>query len=114
MQITNCRTAPINASIAGSNPIVPAPGGAGGNINGAGFGDITVWQVQLNGSGANTLQFQSGSTNIGSPIVYTGAGAATTLQATGVPWFKCAAGQALNLNLANTSTVTGTVFYTLG
>lgn len=115
MQITNCRVAQVNASTVGNNTIIAAPGGTGGNVNGTGFGDITVWQVALNGAGANVLQFQSGATTpIGSQIVFTGAGSAATLQATGVPWFKCAAGQALILNLTTTGAVTGSVYFTLG
>lgn len=114
MQITNCRTAIVNASTIGDNTIVVAPGGAGGNVNGTGFGAITVWQLYLGGAGANVLQFKSGSTAIGGPITFTGAGAAATFQGTGVVWFKCAAGQALVLNLTTGNAITGTIYYTLG
>ncbi len=124
MQITNCRTATVNASTASDNTIV-AIGGAGfdpGNTfqNGAAetgtqVGCVTVWQVQLEGAGANVLQFKSGaSTSLGGPVTFTAAGSTATLQATGVPWFKTAAGQSLVLNLTTTAAITGTIYYTLG
>lgn len=119
MQITNCRVIALNASTIGNNTIIdpttPATAGNTQAVGGTPVGCITVWQVLLNGAGANALQFQSGSTTaIGALINFTAAGSAATLQATGVPWFKTVAGQALVLNLTTGAAVTGSVYYTLG
>lgn len=119
MQITDCRVIAINASSIGNNTIIspttPATAGNTQAVGGTPVGHIRVWQVALNGAGANVLQFQSGSsTAIGSQIVFTAAGSAATLQATGVPWFETLPGQALVLNLTTGAAVTGSVYYTLG
>ena len=120
MQITNCRTANINVSAGGDTTVIAAPGGAGSNpgttISGAGtqVGDITVWGVQLEGAGATVINFKSGTTVIGGPITFTGAGSTATLIPSGVPYYKCAAGQLLAMNLGTGVAVTGVLYYTLG
>jgi hypothetical protein len=113
-QIENMRTAIINAALVGANVILPALGTTGLNVGGVGVGSYTIWQVVLGGAGANTLQFTSGTNPIGPLITFTGAGAAATLQYTGAPWLKAAAGQALNLTLTTTAAVTGTIYFSLG
>lgn len=119
MQITNCRVTAINASSIGNNTIIDPTStitaGKTQAVGGTNVGCVKVWQVILNGAGANTLQFQSGSsTAIGAQIVFTAAGSAATLQATGVAWFTTAAGQPLVLNLTTGAAVTGSVYWTLG
>lgn len=113
MQVTNCRTLAINNSASGDTSIISAPGGAGSNINGTGFGDITVWGVDLQSTTGNTIQFKSGSTAIGGTYVLPANGTEKWLPC-GVPFLKCAAGQALVMNLTGAAAVTGTLFYTLG
>jgi hypothetical protein len=117
MQITNCRQAAVAASTIGDQTIIAAPGGAGSNIGTSGglqAGDITVWGVNLEGAGANVLQFKSGATSIGGPVTLTAAGSTFGWTPSGVPYVKCAAGQALVLNLTTTGAITGTLYYTLG
>lgn len=119
-QIENMRIATISAAVQGSNTLVAAPGTANLNpgmtqaVGGLQVGAITVWGVNLEGAGANTLQFQSGSTALGGPITFIAAGNTAVLPYTGAPYFKCAAGQALNLTLGTTALVTGSLQYTLG
>ena len=114
MQITNCRNVAVSANTIGDQVLIAAPGGAGSNINGTGFGDITVWAITLEGAGANVLQFKSGSALLGGPLTFTSAGSTADLPATGVPYYKCAAGAALSLNLTTTAAITGSIYYTLG
>lgn len=120
MQITNCRVAAVNASTIGDNTLIAAPGGAGSNpgttlgVGGLQVGDITVWGVDLVAAGANVLQFKSGSTNNGGTTNLTGAGSSTFRIPSGVPYVRCAAGQALVLNLTTTAAITGNIYYTLG
>jgi hypothetical protein len=106
----DCRVVNVNASTAAQNLILAAPT----TIGGTGVGHIIVWQVLLGGAGANTLQFQSGNTNLGLPITFTGAGSAATLQDTTAPWFTTKPGEALNLTLTTTAAVTGQLYYTYG
>ena len=104
----------MNASTIGSNTLIPAPGSGGSaiNIGGPNVGSIFIWQILIGGTGANVLQFQSGSTNLGGPLELTGDGASWTLQYTGAPWMKTAPGQAFNLTLTTTATVNGTIYWT--
>ena len=124
MQITNCRSASINVSAGGDTVVIAAPGNtnldpgntfqSGGAKTGTQVGSITVWQLQLESAGATVMQFKSGSSLIGGPFTFTGAGSTATLEASGVPWVKCAAGQALSINLGTGVAVTGNIQYTLG
>jgi hypothetical protein len=115
-QQRDTRILAVSVATSGDNQLVAAPGSGGGalNVGGAGFGAVTVWQLELEAAGAVNLQFKSGSTAIGGAIVLTGAGSTVTLNQTGAPWFKCAAGQALVLNLSAAIAVTGTIYYTVG
>ena len=106
----DCRVLAVNASTAAQNLLLAAPT----TIGGTGVGHIIVWQVLLGGAGANTLQFQSGNTNIGLPIIFTANGSTATLQDTGAPWFETKPGEALNLTLTTTAAVTGEIYYTYG
>lgn len=105
-----CRVVAVNASTAAQNLVLAAPT----TIGGVGVGHIIVWQLWLNGAGANTIQFQSANTNLGLPIIFTANGSAATLQDTGAPWFTTKPGEALNLTLTTTAAVTGMLYYTLG
>ena len=113
MQVTNCRTLAISNSASGDTVIIAAPGGAGSNVNGTGFGDITVWGVDLQSTAGNTIQFKSGSSLISGTFVVPANGTEKWLPC-GVPFVKCAAGQALSMNLASTNAVTGQIWWTLG
>lgn len=121
MQITNCRIAPINVSASGDNTVIVAPGTASNpnpgttlQTGGLQVGDITVWAYNLVAAGANVLQFKSGTTAVGGTTNLTGAGSSTFGTASGVPYYKCAAGQALVLNTTTTAAITGQLYYTLG
>lgn len=119
-QIENMRTAIVNASTIGSNAIVAAPGTTNLNpgktqaVGGLQVGSVTVWSMSIEGAGANSLQFQSNSTNLGGPITFTGAGATAFYPYTGAPYFKTAAGEALNLSLTTGAAITGSIQYSLG
>lgn len=120
MQITNCRTTNLNFSGSGDTTVIAAPGGTGSNpgttqaVGGTQVGCITVWGVQIEGAGATVINFKSGTTVIGGPITFTGAGSTATLIPCGVPWYKAAAGQALVMNLGTGVAITGVLYYTLG
>ena len=114
MQITNCRTTAVNASSIGDQTVIAAPGGAGSNLGGTGVGSITVWATSLEGAGANVLQFKSHTTALGGPYTITAAGGTVIEIPAGVPYYKCAAGQELVLNLTTGAAITGTLYWTLG
>lgn len=102
----NSRRADINVSAAGTIQLV-APGQLG-----AGFGSVHVWQVLLNGGGANVITFPSGGAT-STPIVFNAAGASAVLQNTEEPWFKGLPGQGMSITTTTASTVTGSIWYTL-
>ena len=108
MQKDNLRKLAITTALgAGDNTLV-----AGGQL-GTGIGSIRVWQIELVTSGAETIIPKSGTTAIPGEIIFTGAGASAVLQGTGIPWMECLPGQSLVWNLANGTTLTGCIWYTL-
>ena len=77
------------------------------------MGSVKVWQVLLNGAGANVITFTSAGNPVNPPVVFAGAGASAVLQNTEEPWFKGLPGQGLSMTTTTTNGVTGTLFYTL-
>ena len=114
--VRDTRILAISNSASGDTTILAAPGpaSASGNVGGTGVGRIIVWQLLLEGAGAVTIQFKSGSTNIGGPIVFTAAGAYATLPDTDDPWIKTLPGQALVMNLSGAVATVGSLYYTIG
>lgn len=105
--IKNLRKVSVNIASIGTTTLV-----TGGTL-GTGFGSIKVWQVLLNGGGANVITPTSNATLGNPPTVFTGAGSAEVLQNTETPWFETLPGQSLGLNTTTTATVTGTLWYSL-
>ena len=110
-QIRDCKVATLNISATGNTTLV-TPGTSPNNIGGTGVGSVFVWQVNGNAGAAINLQFLSGATNIGSPLVF-GAAGTQALPYTGAPWFKGAAGQTLVVNASTIGPLTGEVYYTV-
>jgi hypothetical protein len=108
MQKDNLRRLAITTALgAGDNTLI-----TGGQL-GTGIGSIRVWQIELFTSAAETIIPKSGTTVIPGTIIFTGGGASAVLQGTGVPWMECLPGQSLVWNLANGSTLTGVLWYSL-
>lgn len=101
------RIARVNITTAGTTTIV-----AGGQL-GTGIGSIHVWQVELNGAGANVITGTTNATLLPGEIDFTAAGAAAVLQNTEEPWFTTLPGQSFGFNTTTTAAVTGAIYYTL-
>lgn len=107
MQKDNLRRLAITTALgAGNNTLI-----AGGQL-GSGIGSIRVWQIQIEGSAAETISPLSNTTSIPGKIVLLAAGN-IVLQATGTPWMECLPGQSLIWNLATGGTLTGVIWYSL-
>lgn len=103
----NLRALPLNIATTGNTTVIPA------NQLGVGIGTIRVWKIILNGGGANTITFYGGAAPLGSPIVFTAAGASATLLKDEQPYVECPPGQPLIINTTSASAVTGELWYSL-
>ena len=104
-QITQWKTAVINASTNGDNTIVAAPTS----------GPIKVWKIWFTAAGAVNATFKDGaSTSLSGAVVLTGAGSSFTLYYDGSPHWVTSPGNAFIINLNGAVAITGQVYYTLG
>ena len=92
----NVQTGKLNASASGNTRLVDAPGATS---------KIRVLAVVLTSTLANTIKFQSETTDITATFPV-GAAAGMVLPFTEHGWFDCAAGQPLNFN-QSVATATG-------
>lgn len=93
----------INISTSGANAIVTGSAALVGRI-------YKIWIVT---SGANTLKFQDGSTDLDGPVSMLSNGS-ITLNNDGTPWFQSSPGNSININTTGATQISGMVYFTLG